>query len=81
MSLLEACVVCVYVFILAITFECVSQFTYHRKSISEIKAGFPRTVLKVSVIVGVMLVSTLVWWRMGWQDGQEIHLHWPWHSN
>jgi hypothetical protein len=69
------------VFVLAVFFECLSQLTYQRKSIAAIKAGLRRTMLKVFLAFMVMGISSLVWWHMGWKDGQEIHLHWPWHSN
>jgi hypothetical protein len=69
----------VFVFVLAVCFDLISQFTYHRKSISEIKVGFNRTVRRVFLLVVVMTISSLVYHYMGWEDGQPIHL--PWHSN
>lgn len=69
------------VLVVVVFFDCVSQFTSQRKSFGEIKAGFRRTVLRMFLTLVVMLISSLVWWHMGWKDGQEIHLHWPWHSN
>ena len=64
----------VLIFALLVCLDLISQFTYQRKPISEIKAGFNRTVAKMFVLFLVMIASTLFWHRMGWKDGQPIHL-------
>ena len=67
------------VYILAVVFGTISQLTYQRKSIQEIKIGFKQTLLKSLVLVIVMMISSLIWNYMGWRGGQPIHL--PWQSN
>jgi hypothetical protein len=66
-------------FSLCVFLDLVNQYTYQRKKISEIKSGFNRTVLKIFLGFVVMVISSLIWWHMGWKDGQPIH--WPWRSN
>ena len=68
----------VVVYFLAVVFGTLSQMTYEKKSIPEIKARFPQTLLKYLVLVIVLMVSSYFWHYMGWRDGQPIHL--PWHS-
>jgi hypothetical protein len=75
----------VYVFLgiyaLAVVFETISQLTYRRKSIPEIRAGFRWIPLKTFLLTVVLMVATLVWNYIGWREGQPIHLpsmsHWP----
>ena len=68
--------IAVFVVILAlfVCLDLVSQFTYQRKPVSEIKTGFNRTVVRMFVMVLVMIASTLFWHHMGWEDHQPIHL-------
>lgn len=34
------------------------------------------TLLRVLFLVAVLMISGLVWQRMGWREGQPIHLPW-----
>jgi uncharacterized membrane protein len=68
------------IFAFALVGEMLSQLTYRRRSLSEIKAGFGRTVLRITILVAVLTISTWVWQMMGWRTGKPIHLpHWAAH--
>jgi len=62
------------IFLIAVPMETLSQLTYRRKTMAQVKADFGKIVLKVFTLVLVMAVSTIVWRHMGWYDGRPIHL-------
>ena len=61
--------VLVLIFALCLCLDLISQFTYQRKPINEIKTGFNRTVLRVFVLILVTIGSTLFWHHMPWKEG------------
>jgi len=64
------------IYVAVVVGESISQLTYHRKPIEEIRAGFRWILLKSLLMTAVLIVSTVVWEYMGWQEGQPIHLPW-----
>jgi hypothetical protein len=55
------------IYVLAVAAECLSQLTYHKRSLQTIKENFRRTLLRTLVLVAIMTVSFFVWVWMGWQ--------------
>lgn len=58
------------VYVLAVGAGMLSQLTYQRKSLQEIRNAFRQTLLKTLAIVCAMAVSFLVWSHMGWRTGK-----------
>lgn len=55
------------IYVLAVGGECLSQLTYHKKSLQTIKENFRQTLLRTFILVAIVMVSFFVWVRMGWQ--------------
>ncbi len=55
------------IYLLAVAGECLSQLTYHKKSLQAIQQNFRRTLLRTFLMVAVMMAAFLVWVRMGWK--------------
>ena len=55
------------IYVMAVAGECLSQLTYHKKSLRAIKENFRRILMRTFIIVAVGMVAFLVWVRMGWQ--------------
>jgi hypothetical protein len=64
------------VFVLVLLLDLISQFSYQRKSIREIKSRLNRTLVRVFALSVVLFASTGFWNYMGWKQGQPIHLPW-----
>jgi len=55
------------IYVLAVGGECLSQLTYHKRSLQTIKKDLRRTLLRALILVAIVMFSSLVWVRMGWQ--------------
>lgn len=66
-TLIKFAAVFALIYVMAVGAECLSQLTYHKKSVREIGDNFRRILLRTFIIVGVGMVAFLVWTRMGWQ--------------
>jgi hypothetical protein len=62
------------VFVVFVSLDLFNQFARQKKTVSEIKAGFNWTVLRMFLIFVVFTTSTFLWHYMGWKSGQPIHL-------
>lgn len=55
-----------FVFAVTVLFECLSQLAYHRRSLHDICTGFYRILLRALVLVTIFMISSLVWFKVGW---------------
>lgn len=55
------------IYVMAVGAECLSELTYHKKTVGEIENNFRRILLRTFIVVGVGMVAFLIWVRMGWQ--------------
>ena len=64
---IEFLAVFVLIYVLSVVGECVSQLTYHRKSMVVIRDNFGSILVRMLILVTIMMVAFLIWVRMGWQ--------------
>ena len=62
----------VAIYVLVVIFDTISQVSYHRKSLPQVKAGFRWMLLKDLLLVTVLMVSTLICHHMGWDRGPHF---------
>jgi len=54
------------IFVIGTFFDCASQLTYQRKSLTEITANLKRTMIRISILSLLVIVASVVWYQIGW---------------